>query len=49
MQRFIDDLLVKRETCPIDNEYDGEKMGARISAVFVILVCSAFGYIFTIV
>lgn len=25
MQRFIDDLLVKRETCPIDNEYDGEK------------------------
>lgn len=48
MQRFIDDLLVKRETCPIDNEYDGEKMGARISAIFVILVSSAFGAFFPI-
>lgn len=48
MQRFIDDLLVKRETCPVDNEYDGEKMGARISAIFVILVGSAFGAFFPI-
>lgn len=48
MQRFIDDILVKRETCPIDNEYDGEKMGARISAIFVILVSSAFGAFFPI-
>lgn len=48
MQRFIDDLLVKRETCPIDNEYNGERMGARISAIFVILVSSAFGAFFPI-
>lgn len=48
MQRFIEDLLVKRETCPVDNEYDGDKMGARISAVFVILVSSAFGSFFPI-
>lgn len=48
MQRFIDDLLVKRETCPVDNEYDGKNMGARISAIFVILVGSAFGAFFPI-
>lgn len=39
--------LVKRDTCETGNEYNG-LMGARILAVFVILVGSAFGAFFPI-
>lgn len=48
MQRFIEDLLLKRETCEVSNDYDGANWGARISAVFVIMVASGFGSFFPI-
>lgn len=35
--------LQTRDTCEADNEYNNEYMGARISAIFVILVTSSFG------
>ncbi|CUM66238.1 uncharacterized protein PRCAT00003898001 [Priceomyces carsonii] len=40
---FTEVLLSARDTCEADNEYDGQNWGARISAVFVILVTSAIG------
>ncbi|KAG7889810.1 hypothetical protein KL936_002484 [Ogataea polymorpha] len=36
------------EGCVSDNDYDGEHWGARISAVFVVLVASCFGAYFPI-
>lgn len=41
------EYLNKRDECESDNEYDG-RMGVRISAIFVILVTSAFGSYFPI-
>lgn len=42
MSLLYEEFFSKRETCDPDNEYDG-RMGARISAVFVILVASSIG------
>lgn len=39
--------LIKRNTCSNDNDYNG-MMGARISAVFVVLIASSFGAFFPI-
>ncbi|EGW33409.1 uncharacterized protein SPAPADRAFT_60768 [Spathaspora passalidarum NRRL Y-27907] len=40
------ELLIKRDECPTDNDYDGANFGARISSIFVILATSAFGCLF---
>lgn len=37
--------IIKRDTCSNENDYNGN-MGARISAIFVILIGSSFGAIF---
>ena len=42
MELFIRD----EDTCTADNSYDGDHFGARISAIFVVLVASAFGSFF---
>lgn len=42
MSLLYEEFFSKRETCDPDNDYDG-RMGARISAIFVILVSSAIG------
>ncbi|EGV63550.1 low-affinity Zn(2+) transporter zrt2 [Yamadazyma tenuis] len=41
--------LLKRETCATDSDYNGEYMGARISAVFVILVTSTLGALIPVI
>lgn len=42
------EYLNKRDECESGNDYDGEQFGARISAIFVIMVTSAFGAYFPI-
>lgn len=39
---------MKRDTCAADNEFNDEHMGARISAIFVILVLATFGALFPV-
>lgn len=41
--------LFTREVCNSQNYFNGENLGARVSAVFVILVVSAFGAFFPLV
>lgn len=40
--------LIPRDTCSVENDYDGQLWGARISAIFVVLVASTFGSVFPI-
>lgn len=44
VELFIRDV----DTCDPGNEFNGEHMGARISAVFVVLITSAFGSFFPV-
>lgn len=44
MEIFIRDV----DTCVNDNEYNGDHFGARISAIFVVLIGSAFGAFFPV-
>ncbi|TID29999.1 hypothetical protein CANINC_001511 [Pichia inconspicua] len=44
VELFVRDV----DTCEADNEFNGEHMGARISAVFVVLIASAFGSFFPV-
>lgn len=44
----INEIVKREDACEAGNDYDGEKMGARILAVFVILATSAFGAFFPI-
>lgn len=41
-------LFPREDTCESESEYDGTKMGARISAIFVIMATSLFGTYFPI-
>ncbi|VVT56558.1 uncharacterized protein SAPINGB_P005150 [Magnusiomyces paraingens] len=43
-----DDSTASIDACSSDNDYDG-RMGARISAIFVILVAGTFGALFPVV
>lgn len=45
----IAELFIREvDTCENNNEYNGEYFGARISAVFVVLIASAFGSFFPV-
>lgn len=45
---FVELFIRDEDTCTADNSYDGEHFGARISAVFVVLIASAFGSFFPV-
>lgn len=45
---FAELFIRGEDNCESGNEYNGEYMGARISAVFVVLVASAFGAFFPV-
>lgn len=45
---FVELFIRDEDTCSAGNEYNGEYYGARISAVFVVLVASALGSFFPV-
>lgn len=45
---FVELFIREEDTCTADNSYNGDHFGARISAIFVVLIASAFGSFFPV-